>query len=241
MTFPGKFLKLSIKTQIISTVILSSIIGVILIYGLISLYISEIKSRSIKNYQEYYYTIQKEILQNVISFQNFFLFSFENILVNIVGELYVIISLSHYFPEEDVISEFTLKRINYSDESDSIFNSSEKIIYYLSDKNSSIDDEEERNDNFIKITSKILYDFKSFRIPYLGDRQLFDGAIIYLNSTKEIYSLNNSLLYTFINNEIGGDEINEYYINLTNNISIDVKNSLENILNDNYLQNMLLI
>ena len=231
MTFPGKLLQLSIKTQIISTVFFSSIIAVILIYGLINLYIFEIKTQSLKNYKEYYYTIQKDILQNVVSFQNFFLFSFENVLVNIVGELYVIISLAHYFPEEDVISPFTLKRINYSDESDCIFNSSEKNIYYLSDKNSSII-EEERNDNFIKITSKILNDFRSFRIPYLGDRQLFDGVIIYMNSTKEIYSLNNSLLYTFINEEIGDDEINEFYINLSNNISIEVRNSLEKILND---------
>ena len=231
MTFPGKLLKLSIKTQIISTVIISSIIAVMLIYGLINVYISEIKTHSLKNYREYYYTIQKEILQNIVSFQNFFLFSFENILVNIVGELYVIISLANYFPEEDVISPFTLKRINYSDESDAIFNSSEKNIYYMTDKNCSID-EEERNDNFIKITSKILNDFKSFRIPYLGDKQLFDGAIIYLNSTKEIYSLNNSLLYTFINDEIGDNDINEFYIDLTNNISIDVKNSLEKIVND---------
>ena len=231
MTFPGKLLQLSIKTQIISTVILSSIIAVILIYGLINLYIFEIKTQSLKNYKEYYYTIQKEILQNIIRFQNFFLFSFENILINIVGELYVIISLAHYFPEEDVISPFTLKRINYTDESDSIFNISKKNIYYISDKNSSII-EEERNDNFIKVTSKILNDFKSFRIPYLGDRQLFDGVIIYMNSTKELYSLNNSLLYTFLNEEIGGDEINEFYINLSNNISFEIKKSLEKILND---------
>lgn len=229
MTFQGKFLQLSIKTQIISTVILSSIIIVMLIYGLINLYILEIKTQSLKNYKEYYYTIQKEILQNIVSFQNFFLFSFENILVNIVGELYVIISLANYFPEEDVISPFILKRINYSDESDAIFNSSEKNIYYLSDKNYSI---EERDDNFIKVTSKILNDFRSFRVPYLGDRQLFDGVIIYLNRTKEIYSLNNSLLYTFINNEIGDDSINEFYISLANNISLEVKNSLEKLMND---------
>ena len=108
----------------------------ILFYKIINLYILEIKTQSLKNYKEYYYTIQKEILQNVVSFQNFFLFSFENILVNIVGELYVIISLENYFQEEDVISPYTMKRINYSDESDSIFNSSEKKVYYMSDKNS---------------------------------------------------------------------------------------------------------
>ena len=120
----------------------------------------------------------------MLKFSKFLWFSFENILVNIVGELYVILSIANYFPEENVISEFTLKRINYSDESDSIFNSSEKKVYYFSNKNSSIN-KEERKDNFIKITSKILYDFKSFRIPYLGDRQLFDGAIIYLNIKKK--------------------------------------------------------
>ena len=71
MTFPGKLLQLSIKTQIISTVFFSSIIAVILIYGLINLYIFEIKTQSLKNYKEYYYTIQKDILQNVEVFKIF--------------------------------------------------------------------------------------------------------------------------------------------------------------------------
>ena len=58
MSFPGKLLTFNIKTQIIWTMTILSIIAVLLTYVLINLVIYEIKEDLLKNYMEYYYTIQ---------------------------------------------------------------------------------------------------------------------------------------------------------------------------------------
>lgn len=72
MAFPGKLLTISMKRQITWTVTIFSIISILLIYLIINLYVYEIMEQSLKNHREYFYTIQKDILQNIINFQNFF-------------------------------------------------------------------------------------------------------------------------------------------------------------------------
>ena len=72
------------------------------------------------------------------------------------------------------------------------------------------EDEKKRKDDFIMVASRIILTFRSFRIPHYGDFQLFEGFLIYLNKTKEIYSLNFDLIYDFIKNDIGSDNLDEY-------------------------------
>ena len=240
MSFPGNFLKLSIKTQIMWTIIFFSIISVVLIFLIINIYIFEIIGQYLKNYRKYFYSIQEEIFKNIINFQNIFLFNYEDILINIISQIYNLLSIIKYFPEEQIKDGIPVffERIDFSNLSNyknNNINNSGISIYYMYDQNISGLDEEiiKKNNNFIKITSTMTNIFKSFRISYYGDRQLFNGVIVYSNRTKQIYSLNYTLLYDFIFNEIKNDNLNEYYEKFTNNISNSIKITLENIVNDN--------
>ena len=245
MSFPGKFLRYSIKTQIIWTTIIFSTIGIILINIIINSYILEIKETSIKNNREYFYTMQKEILQNIINFQNMYLFNYQDTLINLISELYNILTISKFFEVDSSLFPFSFKRLNFSetlddiiieDEDDNDMENSTKI-YYMYNKNVSIldddeEDEKKRKDDFIMVASRIILTFRSFRIPHYGDFQLFEGFLIYLNKTKEIYSLNFDLIYDFIKNDIGSDNLDEYYNNLINAIMKPLNLAIENIFID---------
>ena len=242
MSFPGKLLKLSIKTQIIWTTIFFSIIGIILINIIINKYIFEIKDRSIRNHMEYYYTMQKEILQNIISFQNMYLFNYQDTLINLISELYNILTINKFFEVDSSLFPFSFKRLNYSEISDSIYIDDDNDIdnstniYYMLDKKIQVldveEDDKKRKDGFVMVASRIILTFELFRIPHYGDIQLFDGIIIYLNKTKEIYCLNYDLLYDFIKNDIGGNNLEEYYNNLINNVMKTLLPAINNIFED---------
>ena len=234
MAFPGKLLSLSIKTQILWTIAIFSIICVVLIYLIINLYIYEMQEETIKDNIEYYYTIQNKILQNIISFQNFFIFNYEDTLKILMCQLLMLVEIQKYFdkgPKSNAF-EFSIKSINISNISDKEYienNDSDLKIFYVKDRYllNNISDE-----NFLKAIFKTINSFKSLRIPYYGDNQLFDGVIIYLNKTKKIYCSNNTFLYAYVNNEIGSDLINDYYIKLSNKITNLLDLSLEKIIKD---------
>ena len=246
MAFPGKLLTLSIKTQIISTVVVMSIIAVLLISAIINLCIYELKDESLNNYINYYYTLQKEIFQNIISFQNFFIFNYEDTIKILIYQMAILIDISDYFGLYDL--QFSFQHLNYSNFTFSFpFNDSNisdnnsnisdfdsgsisSTIYYFNDEDKINTDSE--NENYLKLTFLITNAFKSFRIPYYGDSELFEEIVIYLNKTKTIYSSNNMFLNEFIQGEIGGVNLNNYYINLKENISNILHLNLEKILND---------
>ena len=238
MAFPGKLLSLSIKTQIIWTMAIFSIISVILIYVIINLYIYEMKEENLNNYTEYYYSIQKDILQNIISFQNFFLFNYEDTLKILICQLVLILDISRYFARSDLrnIFKISFENLNFSNVSQKEIdeyiekNDSELTIYYINNKN--LFQNISQRDNIMKMTFKLSNAFKSFRIPYYGDNQLFDGVIVYLNSTKKIFSSNKALLYEFVKKEIGSDNLEEYYSNLRNNITNLLTMNLEKIIDE---------
>ena len=230
MAFPGKFLTLSIKKQIISTVIFFSFVTVMLILIILSLSIYELKEDALNNYIDYYYTIQKDILQNVISFQNYFIFNYEDMLKILICQLAILVDISEYIYLNDTLYSF--KNLDYSNFS-SDFNGTDSNLtfYYFNNKNSNINDD--KIEEFLKLTFQIASVFKSFRFPYYGESEIFEEIIIYLNKTKRLYSPHNSYLYNFIKNEIGSDNINGYYINLRDNISNLVNISLQKLIVDN--------
>lgn len=244
MSFPGKLLRYSIKTQIIWTTIIFSIIGIILINIIINSYIFEIKETSIKNHREYYYTMQKDILQNIINFQNMYLFNYQDTLINLISELYNILTINKFFEVDPSLFPFSFKRLNFSEISDSIYIEDEDDndmdnstkIYYMLDKNASIIDDDEdakkQTDSFIMVASRIILTFRPFRIPHYGDIQLFDGFLIYLNKTKELYSLNYDLLNDFIKNDLRSDNLDKYYNNLISTIMKPLILAIENIFAD---------
>ena len=75
--------------------------------------------------------------------------------------------------------------------------------------------------------------FKLFRIPYYGDYQLFDEVTIYLNKTKKIYCSNNTFLIEFLNNEVGSDNLDEYYASLRDNITNTLTMGIQMVLTEN--------
>jgi len=239
MPFPGKLLTISMKKQITWTVTIFSIISIILIYSIINLYIYEVKEQSVKNHREYFYTIQKDILQNIINFQNFFLYFYEDTLKTLMCQLVILLEISNFFLVEDdskSVYTYNFEKFNYTDIFHAIsINHSlpEDKIYFMFENDSMIIDDV--TEVFIKMSSRIISTFKTFRIPCYGDKQLFDGMAIYLNKTKEIYSMNNTFFYNFINNEIHGEYLNEFYLNLTK-IMVEVyTNPVKKILEDNSL------
>ena len=238
MEFPGKLLSLSIKTQIIWTVVISSIICVILTYAIINLYIYEMKEESLRNYIEYYYSLQNEVLQNIITFQNFYLFNYEDSLKILICQIVLLVDVSKYFnqSESNKIANFSFNNLNYSNISQSIYidndNNSNSNIFYVNDKNI-INDNDYNDDFFLNMAFRITNALKSFRIPYYGDYQLFDGVLVYTNQTKKLYSSNNAFLYKVINDEIGNNDFNEYYSNLRYNITNKLALTLDKILTDN--------
>ena len=239
MSFPGKLLTISMKKQITWTITIYSIISILLVYLIINVYIYEIKEKSVKNHREYFYTIQKDILQNIINFQNFFLFSYEDILKHLMYQLVILLEISNFFlVEEDSKSVYTynFEKFNYTNISHTVnINQSqiEDIIFFMFENDTMIIDDE--TEIFIKMSSRIISIFKTFRIPYYGDKQLFDGMAIYLNRTKEIYSMNNTFFYNFINNEIGGEYFDEFYLNLTQIMIEAYTNPTSKILADDSL------
>ena len=239
MSFPGKLLTISMKKQITWTITICSIISILLIYFIINLYTYEIYEQSVKNHREYFYTIQKDILQNIINFQNFFLFNYEDTLKNLMCQLVILFETSKLFLVEDdskSVYTYNFEKFNYTNISHAVsINQSlpEDIIYFMFENDSYIIDD--ATEVFIKMSSRIISIFKTFRIPYYGDKQLFDGMAIYLNKTKEIYSMNNAFFYNFINNEIGGENYNEFYLNLTKVMVEAYANSTTKILEDDSL------
>ena len=239
MAFPGKLLTISMKRQITWTVTIFSIISILLIYLIINLYVYEIMEQSLKNHREYFYTIQKDILQNIINFQNFFLFNYEDTLKNLMSQLVILLEISNFFlVEEDSKSVYTynFEKFDYMNISHAININQSKVedrIFFMFENDSMILDDS--TEIFIKMSSRIISIFKTFRIPYYGDKQLFDGMAIYLNKTKEIYSMNNTFFYNFINNEIGGEYFNEFYLNLTKVMVDAYVNPAAKILADNSL------
>ena len=234
MSFPGKLLLLSVKTQITWTIITLSSIAVILIYIIINLYIYELKEQSLNSSTEYFYSIQKEIFQNIISFQNHFLFNYEDTLKILTCQLVLLLDISNYFTQTFSSSIFNislhyLNNTNYLNDINDI-NELNLQIFYINNDNLLTNNEE--NNDFIKMTFRIVNTFKTLRIPYYGDYQLFDGVIVYLNKTKQIFCLNDSFLKEYVINEIGSYNFNDYYIELTNNIMNSYKLSLEKIIND---------
>ncbi len=226
MSFPGKLLTFNIKTQIIWTMTILSIIAVLLTYVLINLVIYEIKEDLLKNYMEYYYTIQNEIFKSIISFQNFFLFNYEDTLHSLISQLAILVEISDNFTAKNNFT-FSFKNLDNS----IITNNSENIIFYKNESNpNSII---ENDDNNLKITFRISNAFKTFIIPYYGDNQLFEDVIIYLNKTKTIYSTNNKFLNEFINKEIGNENINTFYKNLMNKLIHFSNIGLKQIISDN--------
>jgi hypothetical protein len=195
--------------------------------------------QSLKNHREYFYTIQKDILQNIINFQNFFLFNYEDTLKNLMSQLVILLEISNFFlVEEDSKSVYTynFEKFDYMNISHAININQSKVedrIFFMFENDSMILDDS--TEIFIKMSSRIISIFKTFRIPYYGDKQLFDGMAIYLNKTKEIYSMNNTFFYNFINNEIGGEYFNEFYLNLTKVMVEAYVNPAAKILADNSL------
>ena len=239
MSFPGKLLTISMKKQITWTITIYSIISILLVYLIINIYVYEIKEQSVKNHREYFYTIQKDILQNIINFQNFFLFNYEDTLKHLMCQLVILFEISSFFlVEEDSKSVYTynFEKFDYTNISHAVNINQSKIedrIFFMFENDTMIIDD--ATEIFIKMSSRIISVFKTFRIPYYGDRQLFDGMAIYLNKTKELYSMNNTFFYNFINNEIGGEYFNEYYLNLTQAIIEAYANPAAKILADDSL------
>ena len=214
MSFPGKLLLLSVKTQILWTIITLSAIAVILIYIIINIYIYEMKEQSIQYYTEYYYSIQKEILENIITFQNIFLFNYEDNLKILSCQLTLLLDISHYFNQSYSNSFFniSLNYLNKSDYLDTIYNFSNESnlnAFYINDIN--YDNSNKENNDHLNLVFRIIKAFKSLRIPYYGDYQLLEGVVFYLNRTKQLLSLNGSMLYEYITNVIVSDNLNEYY------------------------------
>ena len=245
MSFPGKLLKLSIKKQIIWTITSFSVIASVLMYLIVHLYIFEVKENLIKNYREYYFLRQKEIFQNIITFQNFFLFNYEDTIKSLICQIVLLQEISKFFKAENdfkLVYDYNFEKLDYTNKSYAIYNNEsnkDEKIYFMFE-NETYQTEEELQ-IFIKMSTKILNVFKSFRIPYYGDKQLFDGVAIFLNRTKEIYSLNNTFLYNFINNEIDGDNFNEYYTKLTNTIVNSCTDAINKITSDKSLYPQLTI
>lgn len=156
-----------------------------------------------------------------------------------MSQLVILLEISNFFlVEEDSKSVYTynFEKFDYMNISHAININQSKVedrIFFMFENDSMILDDS--TEIFIKMSSRIISIFKTFRIPYYGDKQLFDGMAIYLNKTKEIYSMNNTFFYNFINNEIGGEYFNEFYLNLTKVMVEAYVNSSAKILADNSL------
>ena len=100
-----------------------SVIAVLLIYILINLIIYEIKEYLLKNYMEYYYTIQNEIFKSIISFQIFFLFYCEDTLHFLFSYLALLVNISKYFTSKNTFI-FSFQKLDDST------NNKENIIFY---------------------------------------------------------------------------------------------------------------
>ena len=227
---------MNVKTQIIWTVITLSSIAVLLIYIIIHLYIYELTEQSLKCITEYYYSIQKQILQNIITFQNYFLFNYEDTLKILISQIVLLLDITEYFKDTNSSSivNYSLHSINYSNciqRSFDKINDTNFTIFYMNFGNISLDNTD--NEDFLKLTFRIVNIFSQLRIPYYGDYQLFDGIVIYLNKTQKIFSLNDSFLCGFLINQVQNNNLNEYYSDLVKKINEINLLSLENILTDN--------
>ena len=239
MSFPGKFLLMNVKTQIIWTVITLSSIAVILIYIIINLYIFELKEQSSKWITEYYYSIQKEILQNIITFQNNFLFNYEDTLKHLVCQIVLLLDISKYFQNTNSssIANYSLYHLNYSkclnSSLENIKDSNFKFFYMNNEDAEDVVSDKKNDDNFLKLVFRIIDVFDEMRILHYGDYKLYEGIVLYMNKTQKIFSLNDSFLCGFINNEVKSKNINEYYLNLTKIINQLNANRIDRILKDN--------
>ena len=233
MSFPGKLLTFKIKTQITWTMATISVIAVLFTYIFINLVVYQKKEELLKNYMEYYYTLQNEIFKSIISFQNSLLFNYEDTLHFLVSQLVVLMDVSKNFTTNNKNAfKFSFQYLNDSINSSHIYKDNESNIIFFNTNYNNLSYFRKDENNYLKTTFRISNIFKIFRIPYYGDIQLFDEVIVYLNETKTIYSTSNQFLYEFINNEIGNDDFNHFYNNLMEKIINCYNIGLTQILSD---------
>ena len=215
MSLRAKFLKMSLKNQIIIAILVCCFLSVIYIIAIFVIYILIIQELAEDRFKAYFYTTQKEILESMVNFQNLYIFNYEDFIKTMVYQIALVREITLNMDEFESISQFFFIKKAENIESN------ESYLYYLGDVGPL---NNENDENKLKPLSSIINYLLEFRIPYYGDDSLFQGILLYLNKTKRIYSNNQTFLINFVNSNMPNNSFQEYYKNQTKIMTNNCKN-----------------
>ena len=226
MNIKKQFLSLSIKHQISFVIASISILSLLLILALFSLYGNIIINIRLRSRQEYFHERYKLIFDSQIDFQNFLLYQYEQLLKLFNEELYYFSTTMDDFDE----SFFNNKNIPFkindykTDESSNEITSIEEY-YKLNYKNIDTCDIYDFTRNYILLHNH-MDNIKKMRILYLGingvDHHILDDFILASLLCKNLLSNNKKAIKEIKENS--NNNIDEYYEN-------KIKKHHKNILN----------
>ena len=206
MSLKAKFLKMSLKNQIIIAILICCILSVLYIITIFAVYILIIQELAEDRFKAYFYTTQKEILESMINFQNLYIFNYEDFIKTMIFQIALIKRIDLNMDKFDSVSKyFSIQKAENADSNESYF-------YYLGEEDAIYDPNDE---NKLKPMISVINYFREFRVPYYGDDSLFQGMLVYSNKTKKVYSKNQKFLIDFVNSYIPNNNFQEYYQNQT--------------------------
>ena len=220
MNIKKHFLTLSIRHQISSVIIISSVISLLLILAVFSLYTNIILNIHMRKRKEYYFQKYQDIIESEIKFQTFLLYQHEQLIKGFNSQIYYFgLSQNDLYETYITYGKDIIKNYKEIKEIDLTEPENENIRYYLL---SFSNDPylEGRAFNLLASTHSSIDNqldiLKNFTIPYLGDNfKLVNDYVFVRLSEGSLYTMNKTRIIEIGRNSENGN-ISKYYDNLIN-------------------------
>ena len=220
MNIKKHFLTLSIRHQISSVIIISSVISLLLILAVFSLYTNIILNIHMRKRKEYYFQKYQDIIESEIKFQTFLLYQHEQLIKGFNSQIYYFgLSQNDLYETYITYDKDIIKNYKEIKEIDLTEPENENIRYYLL---SFSNDPylEGRAFNLLASTHSSIDNqldiLKNFTIPYLGDNfKLVNDYVFVRLSEGSLYTMNKTRIIEIGRNSENGN-ISKYYDNLIN-------------------------
>ena len=215
MKLIGYLLQLSLKRQIIITIIVCSLLCFSFLFSLFGLYAYEMRYQTSENYKNYYFSTQNDIFNNILNFQSNYFYTFEDFLKNLCYQLQLFLATSNYF--DNITFTDSFKIINASNDENENDTDQSRVLYYLDEKASTQNEIKEKT---LKPAVIFLNYIKNLTIPYFGDVNMLEGIFFYLNSTKRLYSTDKNFMLKYKDYIFSNKTIDNFFHGLKSLISV---------------------
>ena len=226
MKIKKKFLTLSIRHQISSVIVILTIICLLLILSLFSLYTNIMINIHIRKRKQYYYQKYQDIVDSKIKFQSFLLYQHEQLIKGFNSQIYYY-GLSQKDLYDTMISNKEEFIKYYKETTEEYYqNNKDNNNYYLYSFSNDPFKDGQVYELLLSTHSSIdnqLNILRNLRIPYLGEEFKIVNEYIFVRLAEQsLYSMNRTRIKEI--DEISGGNFSDFYDDLINNYVEKYKN-----------------